>query len=657
MSYVDHGGRTIIDRLRVTGAGLDPFLTRLRAAHLLGAVGVRPASLPPAAILCVHALPDPLPGMIPLDGQRVIPPPAWQEALRAAVSRLAEQAARPAHGPVPAGAGAVLFADYAEMLACLALDWCEGQLHSRWWWQVRAREVGQPRGVVQTWLDAPEHAPAALQLLAERGAVERFARSLHADEPLLMARTIAGRFAAPDLARVLAACPAALSEDHHQGLTSPSFDGPTGRPGSAWPSPARVPAPWRRFVPEAAATSLTAAQRCLIGVGLMLRRAPVLARQARFAQAVGHWLVAHTETGAAAVPPAPSTPGLPDAIDPARDRSTGHSSMAPADPDRRQPTGRRPSRPAPHQPRDPGQGPAKRVALIEPPRAAGGLPIGLLDSPPGLGPDPSVLPTGPTVEELLLDDPQSALMDALQAEVKTALGGLFYLINLGLYLGLYGDFTAPEQPGIALSIWDFVALLGEKLVGGSIHSDPVWGVLASLAGRSPGAQPGADYRPPADFRMPPGWLPIFPEPGPWRWDAGGGRLRVKHPTGFWVLDIRSRGNPERQLAREMRRYAGTVGDLRPASLRRARSRGETDYWVGLIASYCRARLRRALAARSASAAIRQLCVQQARVMVTASTLSVIFRLGDLLVEVRQAGLDRDPGWVPAAGRFVAFIFE
>src|SRR5213076_1469870 len=32
--------------------------------------------------------------------------------------------------------------------------------------------------------------------------------------------------------------------------------------------------------------------------------------------------------------------------------------------------------------------------------------------------------------------------------VETDLGGLFYLINVGLFLELYGDFTSPLRPGI-----------------------------------------------------------------------------------------------------------------------------------------------------------------------------------------------------------------
>jgi len=32
-------------------------------------------------------------------------------------------------------------------------------------------------------------------------------------------------------------------------------------------------------------------------------------------------------------------------------------------------------------------------------------------------------------------------------------------------------------------------------------------------------------------------------------------------------------------------------------------------------------------------------------------------LTELPLEIRLAGLDRDPGWIPAAGRFLAFHFS
>jgi hypothetical protein len=52
-----------------------------------------------------------------------------------------------------------------------------------------------------------------------------------------------------------------------------------------------------------------------------------------------------------------------------------------------------------------------------------------------------------------------------------------------------------------------------------------------------------------------------------------------------------------------------------------------------------------------------LCARPARVYLTESHLDVSFSLTDLPVAVRLSGLDRDPGWVPAAGRYVTFRYE
>ena len=78
--------------------------------------------------------------------------------------------------------------------------------------------------------------------------------------------------------------------------------------------------------------------------------------------------------------------------------------------------------------------------------------------------------------------------------LESGLGGLLYLLNLALQLDLYGDFTRPGEPGIALSPWDLVELLGLRLLG-ERPDDPVWELLASLAGRTPGTPPGRDFSP------------------------------------------------------------------------------------------------------------------------------------------------------------------
>lgn len=73
--------------------------------------------------------------------------------------------------------------------------------------------------------------------------------------------------------------------------------------------------------------------------------------------------------------------------------------------------------------------------------------------------------------------------------------------------------------------------------------------------------------------------------------------------------------------------------------------------------YLHARLRRALGDDAPEALASMVCCHAARIDCTATTLDVHLALAALPIEIRIAGLDRDPGWIPAAGRSLAFHFE
>ncbi len=278
-----------------------------------------------------------------------------------------------------------------------------------------------------------------------------------------------------------------------------------------------------------------------------------------------------------------------------------------------------------------------------------------------------------SAQSALVDEPPTPAPWPLEARVETKLGGLFYLVNVGLYLELYGDFTTPLQPGLALPLWDFVALVGRRLCvedegderDGADHDDDgaaVWALLARLAGRGDGEEPGRDFAAPDEWRVPAAWLASFPERGVWEWSARGGRLRVRHPQGFNVLDVpRRAGTASQQLRDEMAAYVDASDfELRRAA-RAAGGEGASvvglERWMGWLAAYVRARLVRALGHDAPGRLARALLRQEATVRVTATHVDVCFQLAHLPLEVRLAGLDRDPGWVPAAGRFIAFRYD
>ena len=115
--------------MRLAGGGADALTARLRFEGMLACADLHPPGLPPAAQLFVREIRVPASVALPLSSGAARPPPAWEAAFVDELERARRRAARPAIGAVPASADAVLFADEAELLACLAHDALEG---TRW---------------------------------------------------------------------------------------------------------------------------------------------------------------------------------------------------------------------------------------------------------------------------------------------------------------------------------------------------------------------------------------------------------------------------------------------------------------------------------------------------------------------------------------------
>jgi hypothetical protein len=131
---------------------------------------------------------------------------------------------------------------------------------------------------------------------------------------------------------------------------------------------------------------------------------------------------------------------------------------------------------------------------------------------------------------------------------------------------------------------------------------------------------------------------------------------VRHPCGFWILDIEQQ---EETADESLRPYAdGPAFTLRRRLLPHEAMLPAAPLarWLGWLMAYVRVRLARALCTPMDEVG-RLLCRHPARVQVTGNRLDVVLRLADLPIEVRRAGIDRDPGWVPAAGRTIAFRFD
>jgi hypothetical protein len=166
--------------------------------------------------------------------------------------------------------------------------------------------------------------------------------------------------------------------------------------------------------------------------------------------------------------------------------------------------------------------------------------------------------------------------------------------------------------------------------------------------------------------MPGHWLAPFAGSGEWRWSGRKERLRVWHPCGFAVLDVpASECDYRKTLADELAPYRAsglcTAVSRRPALAspdwpkRAVRHDRALRRWLGWLMPYVRARLNAALG--TGVDVGRLVCAGRARLRVTATHFDAHFLLADLPIEVRFAGLDRDPGWVPAAGRYLRFYFD
>jgi len=264
----------------------------------------------------------------------------------------------------------------------------------------------------------------------------------------------------------------------------------------------------------------------------------------------------------------------------------------------------------------------------------------------------------PSGDEQLVSLPESDLLARDEYRIETKLGGLFYLINLGLFLELYADFTTPAQKGLALSIFDFLNLIGRRLLNDTISDDPVWELLVQLAGRTEMDNSDGGFEPSDEWRLPSQWLKAFPDENQFEWNSDGQRLWVKHPAGFMILDVPLRDRPAKQLYQEMRIYETSIKHVtKPRSFSFSRSDSRLAQWLDWIMPYIRVRLCRALGISDTSEPGPSICAQHASIFVTDVHLDIFFALAEHPLELRLAGLDRDPGWVPAAGRYIRFHYR
>jgi hypothetical protein len=537
------------------------------------------------------------------------------------MDQFARDAPRPWQRGFTSQAPAILFLNHSELLACFALDWLNGDLNARWWWRALFPHDRWPLVLRRVWIEHARHVPAALDLLDQRQRCAEFLKTI--PEPLITEISA-------QIARVYAVeqSRAALAE----AMKRRAFDSPQSERAilkkSREHETFKQPRPWERWAPE---RSLDIEAECLRVLCLLLVRAPAFIRSNRFIQSAPEAPVP-TENANTAVF-GPLTPPLrkSDLVLKASRRRQSKKSYATSE--------------------------ILKSDFASPTNES----LRAIDDLPTTGQNT------PVHTSLAFDESSAArrlIPPAIEEQIsahtwQTHYGGVFYLVNVALALGLYGDFTQPRSASLPLPIWDFLALIGRKFLGPELELDPLWQALAQLAARSAAEPPGHYFQPPYLWRLPSAWLDPFPQKTGWRGGIQNGFVRLEHPAGFTVLDRRlTNDEPTNALLDECNLFGVTPKDLLPLAVPRAEisDASPLDHWQNLLAPYLQARLIRSLGAFH-SGPLEQLFHTDASITADTENVIVRFPLATHPIAVRMAGLDRDPGWVPAAARVVRFEYE
>ncbi len=592
-----------VNRLHIKTASSDRLAAQLSAARLFNTLSLQPSGLPSAAILCIRSLRDPRPGSLHLRRDDVRALRAWEEAVNHAIDQLAHQAVRPIEGAVPANAEAVLFADRSELLACLAADWCAGVVRAQWWWQNLLRHGDTNRAMIDAWLETPEYIPLALHRLAARRQAISFVQQLSGDHTRSMLKALVQTFDLYELSVVLDD----VSDRQPEGLEV--IEQHAGNTTSTMPIQVVPIAPWQPWIQTHSVEHLPPDRQVLLGVGLMLHEAPTSVRSASFARQVREWQIEihivqpGQPTAEEFMPTTRQVSPPPEAAcSVARqpmERSPAANAASPDEVLESAPLSTPDRRPAPAENLPPSHRHRAADALTtETPVKSSGI-VGGTETPVELA---------DTVDRTKTPVELADTVERTEIEIETAFGGVCYFINLGLFLNLYGDFTTPLRPGIDLPIWDFMALVAQDLIGDEVTHDPIWPLLVQLADWDEDEPPGAHFDP--------------------------------------THNVIARSAVSDEAISQSRSEDCFADALAMTTL---------GAWLADLMLIVRPRLQLALGVSAEE--LPRYFKQRARLVVSAMHFDAYFALADLPIEIRLSGLDRDPGWVPAAGKFVAFHFK
>ena len=222
-----------------------------------------------------------------------------------------------------------------------------------------------------------------------------------------------------------------------------------------------------------------------------------------------------------------------------------------------------------------------------------------------------------------------ATLLAPDIRLSTEFGGLLFLVNAFVALGLYPDFTEPRGRRLEPSPLWLADRIGRYWFGARYRRDPLANWIAAHVDGG---------RLPLRWRIEHDWLAGFETSVRGLLTRHRRHATFWHPAGFPLFDGDERNlRPRERRARQAPRPPARLPLI--------------ERWSACLALYLNVRLEHVTGSGLA------LLAQPARVETRDLDLQAVFSLDRHPIELRLAGLDRNPGWQPAEARSIAFAFE
>jgi hypothetical protein len=632
----------------------DRAAVRLRVAHLLNTASLDAAWMPPASTLILRKFHDPLPRELCKEESPLIASRDWENAVQSALREQFQRALRPAREMVTASANAVLFETAAELMACLARDLCTGDALVRWWWRSYVRGAGITLGsaLAATFRREPRCIPAAMAKLTEWEEAERVISQLSPQQAELIFGEVLHVYRLPGLAAAL------HPESRPTSQTElPKYASASSALRSFDDTPETVATPWEPMV-SAALTPihLGMPRRALLGVTLLLARAPHRARTAQFERSFKRWVIfAAQSAGSPDVNKQPES-GFAPQLQATSVPRVGVIVTKQAHPQEQRSTP-----------------PPLSGARISIQRPVAKQSITQLDKT-----------TSVAQADIQAADSRSFAPPEfdLQGGIATQLGGILFLIPFLRALDFFGRLESNFHLENPPSPWALVELFARCLMGRvptTLNCDPAWVALRTLDGRSAIENPAHDFVGAEEFHLPHPWVQQWVKDHDelLTFSLRGKRLLVRHPQGFPMLDSMLAENLAQpvqrhfldQLAegafdtwrfgkpdRATRRRISSLSCEVPAM---CRSNPALVRFLQFFSPFFRWALTNALSEgpRRTGDPVSELLRRPGWLYVTSTHVDLVMDMNSVSLGVRLAGLDANPGWVPELGRVIAFHYR